>query len=114
DQSTLRETARQAGVLDAVIFLGKVDNSTLHQWYKAAEVFVMPSLSEGFGFPALEALYCGTLVAAARATCLPEVLGDAALFFDPLDVEDIAQTIWRLLEDRSLGPAMRRRGYQRV
>ncbi len=65
--------------------------------YGAASVFCFPSRYEGFGLPPLESLACGTPVAAARAASIPEVLGDAATYFDPDDVEGCANAIRRLL-----------------
>ena len=69
---------------------------------RGADLLVHPSLYEGFGLVIVEAMARGTPVAAARATALPETAGDAALYFDPLDVHDIADTILRALGDDSL------------
>ena len=72
---------------------------------RGADLLVHPSLYEGFGLVIVEAMARGTPVAAARATALPETAGDAALYFDPLDVHDIADTILRALGDDSLARA---------
>lgn len=72
------------------------DNSTLVTGYNAAQGFVMPSLYEGYGFPVLEALACGTPVAASSASSLPEVGGDAAIYFDPTDNEAMVTSLEKL------------------
>jgi len=71
--------------------------------YARASALVLPSLNEGFGYPPLEALRCGTPAVVSRAGSLPEVLGEAALFVDdPLSVEEWVERIGRLLADSSL------------
>jgi glycosyltransferase involved in cell wall biosynthesis len=84
------------GVPD-VIFTGFVEDSQLHWLYENCAAYAFPSLSEGFGLPAVEAMASGAPVAASNATCIPEVLGDAAVYFDPLDVDDMAKVITRVL-----------------
>jgi glycosyltransferase involved in cell wall biosynthesis len=82
--------------------LGYVPDQHLHAIYRRAEVFVYPSLYEGFGIPPLEAMACGTPVITSNCTSLPEVVGDAALVVPPLDVQSIADAIRRVLEDSDL------------
>jgi glycosyltransferase involved in cell wall biosynthesis len=103
-----------AGVSDRVRLLGWVDDATLDGLYRAADCFVFPSLAEGFGLPVLEAMLRGTPVACSNATSLPEVAGDAALLFDPLDVEAIAVAIRRILEDEALADRLRAAGRERA
>ena len=76
---------------------GRVSDDELVELYRSASCLVFPSLYEGFGLPALEAMACGCPVAVARATSLPEVCGDAAEYFDPLSPEDMAAAIVRAL-----------------
>lgn len=97
-----------------VVFLGRVTDGVLWRLYREAELFVMPSLSEGFGFCALEAQRCGTVVAVARATSLPEVLGNSAVYFDPLNVDEMAEAIHRGLTDSSLRDCLRLLGKEQV
>ncbi len=85
-----------------VIFPGFVSNELLPVLYAAADVFVFPSLFEGFGIPVLEAMACGTPVCASNVSSIPEVVGDAGLLFDPLDPESIAASLGRVLADEKL------------
>jgi len=75
---------------------------------------LFPSVSEGFGIPPLEAQACGCPVIAARAASIPEVLGDSALYFDPLQVTDITACMQRVLRDEALRQDLRRRGKANV
>jgi glycosyltransferase involved in cell wall biosynthesis len=99
-EETLRQSAAVLG--DRVRFTGWIDDQTLEALYREAEFLVFPSLAEGFGLPVLDALVRGTPVACSNASSLPEVAGDAALYFDPLDVDAIASAIDRLLSDSEL------------
>jgi len=81
---------------------GFVDDADLPALYSAAEVFAFPSLYEGFGLPVLEAMACGTPVVTSDLSSLPEVAGDAALLIDPLDVEALADALWRLTSESQL------------
>jgi glycosyltransferase involved in cell wall biosynthesis len=82
--------------------------------YNGAECLVFPSLYEGFGLPALEAMACGTPVLTSESSSLPEVVGDAALLVDPLDTEAIAGGMARLVGDGGLREALRGRGLKRA
>lgn len=93
---------------------GRVDQTRLEQLYRHASVFAFPSLNEGFGFPPLEAMARGVPVVAAAAGSLPEVLGDAALYCDPLDPGDIASALSRVLLDEPLRQRLVGSGYERV
>ena len=93
---------------------GYVSDARLDALYRGADVLAYPSLYEGFGLPLLEAMARGTPVVASRATVLPETGGDAALYFDPLDVGDIAQTLGRVLGEGSLRDDLVARGRARV
>lgn len=94
----------------SVLALGAVDDATLRALYEGAAGLVVPSLYEGFGLPPLEAMALGCPVAAARVASLPEVCGDAALWFDPHDERAIAVALGRLLDDAALVATLRERG----
>jgi glycosyltransferase involved in cell wall biosynthesis len=94
-----------------VISRGLVPQSTLIELYQSAAALVFPSLYEGFGQPPLEAMACGCPVAASRAAALPEVCADAALYFDPTSVDDIANAILDVLRR---GDELSARGLRRA
>ena len=79
-----------------------------------ARIFVYPSLYEGFGWPPLEAMACGTPVVTSNVSALPEVVGDAAVMTDPLDVDGLAEAIRRLWSDEGLRDTLRARGFVRA
>lgn len=98
----LKEEAREIDIpQDRVHFLGFVDDDLLSSLYTNAAGYVIPSKLEGFGIPPLEALMHGTPVAASRASCIPEILGPAATYFDPNDIEDLFAAMERLLHDKA-------------
>lgn len=93
-----------------VVVTGWVDDATLAALYRGARVFVFPSKYEGFGFPVLEAMSAGVPVASSNATSLPELVGDAALTFDPAHPDEIAAAIRRAFEDEPLRAELIARG----
>jgi glycosyltransferase involved in cell wall biosynthesis len=114
DDAELDRRAKHLGVLDRLRRPGWVDDATLDGLYRAADCFAFPSLAEGFGLPVLEAMLRGTPVTCSNATSLPEVAGDAALYFDPLDTDAIAVSIRRILEDGVLAHRLREAGHERA
>lgn len=103
--------ARSLGVAEFVDFLNYIPELEMRRLFQHARMFVMPSISEGFGIPVLEALASGTPVAASSSTCLQEVGGDAAVYFDPYSIEEMAATMYRVLVDSSLRAKMSEQGY---
>ena len=99
---------------NSVRFLGRVPLYDLVGLYNAAAVFVFPSLYEGFGLPVLEAMACGCPVVTSNSSSLPEVVGEAGIMVDPLDVEQLADAIGKVVEDESLAHGMRYRGLERA
>jgi glycosyltransferase involved in cell wall biosynthesis len=95
----LRETVARCGLGARVIFTGFVPDDDLVHLYNRAYALVQPSLMEGFGLPPVEAMACGIPVLSSTAGSLPEVIGEAGVFFDPTDVEAMAASVCRLLAD---------------
>lgn len=84
------------------MFTGFVEDEELNWLYQNTSAYVFASLSEGFGLPGLEAMIQGAPVVSSNATCLPEVYGDAAHYFNPLDTDDMAEKINDVLTNPSL------------
>ena len=99
---------------DDVLFPGYIPSDELPLWYNAAELFVYPSLYEGFGLPPLEAMACGTPVLTSNVSSLPEVVGEAGLTVDPMDSEGLAEAMNQVLGDGVLRQSMRERGLARA
>ena len=112
--SRLRERAAAIGLEGSVRWLGYVPRADIAPLYAGASAFVFPSLYEGFGLPVLEAMAWGAPVIASSTSSLPEVVGDAGLLVDPLDVAGLAQAMIRVLEDADLGERLRRAGREQV
>jgi glycosyltransferase involved in cell wall biosynthesis len=102
--------ARRSSVADAVSFLGFVPQQDLPALYSAADVFLLPSWYEGFGFIVLEAMACGTPVVCSNVGSLPEITGDAALTVAPQDVAGLVQSIRNVLTQPKLRQTMARLG----
>jgi glycosyltransferase involved in cell wall biosynthesis len=108
------ETVQQLDLAADALFTGFVADEYVPALYRHAELFVFPSLYEGFGRPPLEAMACGTPVVTSNVSSLPEVVGDAALTVDPYNVDDIAAAMERALSDKTLHAELRRRGLERA
>jgi glycosyltransferase involved in cell wall biosynthesis len=102
------------GLQACVIFPGYVDEADLPAFYQLAEVFVFPSLYEGFGLGPLEAMACGTPVVSSNSSSLPEVVADAGLLFDPTDTTALAAAIRRVLTDAELRANLKERGLRQA
>lgn len=101
-EDRLRAQAASSPAAERIRFAGWLDDAELDGLYRAATCFVLPSLAEGFGLPVLEAMGRGTPVACSSASSLPEVAGEAALYFDPNDTDAITAAITELLRDARL------------
>lgn len=112
-QTILAEIER-LGIADAVTLTGYVSDEELVALYNRAEVFVYPSVYEGFGLPILESMACGTPVITANTTSMPEVAGDAALLIDPRSEAELETALLRLCEDPSLRGQLRHKGLIRA
>lgn len=110
----VRRAVIQTRTEQAVRFLGFVPFDTLRLFYSAAELFVFPSLYEGFGLPPLEAMAVGTPVVAAKVSSLPEVVADAAMVINPENVFDMARGMREVLLDDGLRQTLVEAGYVRA
>jgi glycosyltransferase involved in cell wall biosynthesis len=106
--------AREAGIAGDIVFLGFVTPAEIEALYRSAHALVFPSLHEGWGLPIVEAFRAGLPVACSNATSLPDLVGDAALVFDPYDVDAIANAIRRLWTDEALSSRLAELGRRRV
>ncbi len=96
------EKVQQLGIESEVVFPNYVAETELALWYRAARVFVYPSLYEGFGLPVAEALACGVPVVTSNVSSLPEAGMGGALCVDPQDVEAMAEAMYKALTDQAL------------
>jgi glycosyltransferase involved in cell wall biosynthesis len=113
-KSVLVEECSRLGILENTTFVPFVSQELLPKVYAGADLLVMPSTIEGFGLPVLEAMASGTPVVCSRAASLPEVAGDAALYFDPASAEELVQRIEELLKSRELHESLRAKGLERA
>ena len=105
-----RQRAESLGLEKTIRFFGPVPEADLPALYSGAALFVFPSLYEGFGLPVLEAMACGVPVICSHTSSLPEVTGDAAIMVNPLDVDELATAMERVLGDPSLREDMSKKG----
>ncbi len=105
---------RSFGLQEAVCFPGFIEDDDLPDLYRGAELFVFPSLYEGFGLPPLEAMACGVPVVTSNTSSMPEVAGGAAMLVDPLDVDGMAEVIARVLGDAASRARLRDAGIARA
>ena len=113
-EEALAAQIAELGLTDRVKLLGWIEEADLDGLYAAAELLVFPSLAEGFGLPVLEAMSHGTPVATSELSSMPEVGGDAAVYFDPHDVDAIAAAIDSLLADVELRARLAQAGPARA
>jgi glycosyltransferase involved in cell wall biosynthesis len=113
NDAVLTEIGR-LGLHDDVVVLGYLSHEELPYLYNLARLMVFPSLYEGFGIPLVEAMACGCPVVCSNVTSIPEVVGNAAMTFDPVSVEDMAERIWALWSDDSLQQDLKTKGLVRA
>lgn len=108
------EAIRELGLESEVLWPGSIHGSNLAYIYNLADLFAFPSLHEGFGFPPLEAMACGTPVICSNAASLPEVVGDAAITVEAMDVAGLAQAMAQVLADPDLARQLRGKGLEQA
>ncbi|MGH9856841.1 MAG: glycosyltransferase family 4 protein [Acidobacteriota bacterium] len=105
------EWVKESPVRDSILIPGFVSDAELKWLFQNAEAYVLPALSEGFGLLGLEAMAHGCPVVSSNTTCLPEVYGEAAHYFDPNNLEDIAAKTGEVIKDRALRKKLIHNGY---
>ena len=110
NNADIYQAAKDSKYADQIHFTGYVTEEEKSGLYRHADVFVFPSLYEGFGIPPLEAMHWGCPVVTSNAASLPEVVGDAAELVDPFDETDIARGIWNILSDEAYASELVDRG----
>ena len=103
-----------SAVRSDIIFTGFISDEDLDALYREASLYVFPSLHEGFGLPPLEAMTRDLPVVSSSATCLPEILGKAVIYFNSLDIDDMAEKIKKTLLDNRVKKDLIRKGYKQI
>lgn len=114
EEKSLRESVARRGLDDVVEFRERVAEEDLPALYRSADLFVFPSLQEGFGMVLIEAMACELPIVASSAPPIPEVAGDAGLYFRPGDSREMAEKIIQALRDRHLRSRLAAEGLRRV
>lgn len=114
DDGALLARVSESPMSDQILLLGRVSDDELLALYRGAECFLFPSLYEGFGFPPLEAMACGTPVISSGRTSLTEAVGDAGIVVDPTNTEEIAEQLRSVLSSPELQTQLRERGIERA
>ncbi|MBI4387595.1 MAG: glycosyltransferase, partial [Candidatus Omnitrophica bacterium] len=110
----VEEAVRQSQNQGRVYLIPHLGQDDLIAAYSGAELFIFPSLEETFGFPPVEAMACGAPVVASNASCIPEVLGDAAYFVDTKEPKPLAEAIAKVLQDKNLRENLIQKGKERA
>lgn len=113
-QSALVSVVEKLSLEKRVIFTGWIPDEHLSLFYCEADLFIIPSLFEGFGIPILEAMAHGTAVVSSDSASLPEIAGDAALLVDPYNIDEISEAIYKVLIDQNLRKNLIEKGLKRV
>ena len=108
------EIIRNLDLSREVLYTGNLTDEQLAQYYSGAEFSVFPSLYEGFGLPIIESMACGTPVICSNATAIPEVGGDAAIYFSPLNIDELSTAMKTLDQNKELRNSMIKKGFENV
>ena len=107
-------TAKSCGLIDRLLCPGRLSQKELQLLYSYADLFIFPSLYEGFGMPVLEAMACGAPVITSETTALGEVAGDAAMLVDPRNPREVADTMVQVLKSEALRESLKAKGFARI
>jgi glycosyltransferase involved in cell wall biosynthesis len=107
------EEIKSSGMEQSIRILGVISDEDLPLLYNCADLFVYPSLYEGFGLPPLEAMACGVPIITSNTSSLPEVVGNAGIMVDPNDIESLSEEMYKVLNDKELKHRMSRDGLKR-
>ncbi|MEA2097548.1 MAG: glycosyltransferase family 1 protein [Patescibacteria group bacterium] len=108
------KTVQNSPEKDNIIFTGFIDDKDKPTLYGLADLFVYPSFYEGFGFPPLEAMACGTPVITSNFSSLPEAVGDAAIMINPYNIDELAKAMEMVLTDKKLINILTTRGFEQI
>ena len=109
-----KDYAKKLGIADDIIWMGYIADAEMPFLYNCADVFIFPSLYEGFGLPVLEAMACGLPVVTSNLTSLPEIGGEAAIYVNPHDAGDIGEKLYQTITDLRLRHDLLTKGFKRV
>lgn len=110
----LKKIATELEIEKDILFMPYIEDEDLPCFYKSASLLAYPTLYEGFGLPPIEAMACGTPVVVSNTSSLPEVVGDAALLFDPNDIEDMADKTLIMLKDKKIREKCIEEGFKNI
>ena len=111
---SILESVEKLGLKENITILGFIPEQYMNHLYSGADLFILPSLYEGFGLPVLEAMACGTPVVTSRVSSIPEISGDAAFLINPHDADAITDAIDKVLADTELRNGMIQKGLERA
>lgn len=114
DHQFLNKLSQSLGIDGRVCFPGFVPYEDLPHFYNAADLFVYPSLYEGFGLPTLEAMCCGTPTITSNVSSIPEIVGEGAMLINPFDTAELAKSMEQVLENSNIKAELISRGFERA
>jgi glycosyltransferase involved in cell wall biosynthesis len=114
EEMKFEKLIRELSLKNSIIFTGRLSEKELAAVYQAADLFIEPSLYEGFGLQVIEAMACGIPVITSNVTSLPEIVGDAGILVSPTDIESLASAMVKILTDSGLNQTLRQKSLERA